>query len=136
MCPAVCRVFADQVGTRHADPDAIDQQADDFAAVLYRLGEFLRGVAVFLAAARAPRTVLERTVVHAALVDVAARAHRHEQQQAEEHDATSKHGNPWHGALADRDKLPGPIILHYLPPLFAAVRMAGYAVVVRGDTSA
>jgi hypothetical protein len=94
MCPAVCRVFADEVSTRHADPDAINQQADNFAAVLYRLGEFLRGVAVFMAAARDPRTVLERAVVHAALVDVAARAHRHEQQQGKEHDATSKHGNP------------------------------------------
>jgi hypothetical protein len=95
MGPAICRVLADEVGTRDADPDAIDQQADDFAAVLYRLGEFLRGVTVFLAAAWLPRTVLERTVVHAALVDVAARARRHEHQQGKEHDATtSTHGNP------------------------------------------
>jgi hypothetical protein len=94
MCPAICRVFADEVSTRDADPDAINQQADDFAAVLYRLGEFLRGVAVFIAAARAPRTVFKRTVVHAALVDVAAGARRHEQQQGKEHDATSMHGNP------------------------------------------
>src|SRR4249920_2500363 len=94
MCPAVCSVFADEVCTRDADPVAIDQQADNFAAVLYRLGEFLRGVAVFIAAARESRTVLERTVVHAALVDVTARAHRHEQQQGNEHNATSMHGNP------------------------------------------
>jgi hypothetical protein len=93
MRPAVCRVLTDDVRTRDADPGAIDQQADNFAAVLYRLGEFLRGVAVFIAAARAPRTVLERTVIHAALVDVAARAHRHEQQQGKEHDVTSMHGS-------------------------------------------
>ena len=91
MCPAIRRVLADEVSTRDADPGAIDQQADDFAAVLYRLAEFLRGVAVFFAAAGDPRTVLERTVVHAALVDVPARAHRHEQQQGKEHVATSKH---------------------------------------------
>jgi hypothetical protein len=94
MCPAICGVFADEVRTRNADPGAIDQQADDFTAVFYRLGEFLRGVAVFIAAAWHPRIILERTVVHAALVDVAARAYRHEQQRGKEHDAMGKHGNP------------------------------------------
>jgi hypothetical protein len=137
MRPAICRVFADEISTKDADPDAINQQTDNFAAVLYCLGEFLRSVAVFIAAARGPRTVLKRTVVHAALVYVAARAHRHQQQQGEQHDAMSKHGNP--GTANSPRLAPKPIISsrparQFHRPCFRVD--AGYVVAARGDTSA